>query len=212
MTVVLVLLAIGAFSGVPLSRLALLAGTAMQPVATGLGVVVLFWRRRVHRQSTATLFCDAVAAELRAGEGLRTAVASGLRSVGGPTSQPGQEWPELIEEAVSVAPEIGAALRLTLARSSIVGSNSALVFDELAQFALAKDEVDSELRAAAVPGVLTGAVLVGAPVFFFAFQAHTGSFALSLQSEAQRSAVLLGAGLFLLGLVLAVVILWRAWR
>lgn len=207
------LLTAGLASGVDIRRIALLTGAIHLPlVATAL--IGLHWLRArpdsTHRPS---LFCEGVASELRAGATLRDAVAASASAVGTSVEvSPALPIDEVAARIAGEFPNIGRELRLTVTASTRSGSDAAALFDEIGSLALAQDEVRREVRVATAPGRATALLLIGAPLIYVSSRLSGQGLGVYLASAEQRMAVMMGLGLFLLGLGGAAFVLWRSSR
>lgn len=214
--IVVVALAVAFGLGVDPRRLAVLAGAVYIPVAVAVLIAVHWFRTRPEADSSASLFCEGVSSELRAGATLRDALTTAATSVGSaPTSVDLSSAASMTEVAARVSarfPEIAQELRLTVIAASRSGSDAASLFDEIGSLAIAQSEVRREIRVATAPGRATALVLLGAPVVYVLSRVRAGGFGSLLASSEQRVVALMGLGLFLFGLVTACVILWRASR
>lgn len=212
-----VLIAAAFAAGVDPRRLAALAAAVYFPVVVGTVVLFLVWRARPRDDQGPALFCEVVASELRSGATLRDALDGAAASVGislaGP--DPASGTPPLPETAAQVArsfPGISEELRLTVIGAGRAGSDSAALFDEIGALALAQSEIRHEIRVATAPGRATAFLLVGAPVLYVGSRLESGALTRMLASGQQRVVALAGLGLFLFGLALAAIVLWRAGR
>lgn len=203
-------LAIAVFLDVDLRRVALLAAVAYAPVVVAAAIALLAWRSRPAQDMRPALFCEAVASELRAGATLRHAVTGAAVSVGGLAMATDQTLEHLAGEVAAGFPQIGEELRLTLLSAARTGSDTAALFDEIGALALAQSEIRREVKVATAPGRATALILLGAPLAYLLGQSGSGKLADLLSSPEQRVVALLGLGLFLLGLCIAFVVVWRA--
>lgn len=206
----MILLAIGVAAGLSWWRVVILALLLFVPLLASAAVAVVVWRNRPREDVSAALFCEAVASELRAGSTLRHALASAATSVGVRPSPLATPIEDVASELASSFGRVGDELRLTIITAARSGGGAAGIFDELASFALAQSEIDHELRIAAAPGRATALVLVGAPFVFVVGRVASGDLWSLLSSAQQRIATLVGLGMFLLGLMIATAIGWRA--
>lgn len=208
--IVLLGLGLGAAAGVGWPRLTLLAGSVYLPVPALMIVAALAVMSRRSSDTRPALFCEGVAAELRAGSSLRQAIASAASAadVSGLDTHLNAEL--VASQLRSEFPEVGEELALTFQGALRAGNDPAALFEEIAAFALARAEIDSEVRVATTPGIATAAVLVGAPVVFVLFQIDSGAIGQLLSSSGQRFAGLLGLALFVLGAATASLVLWRS--
>lgn len=200
--------------GVDPRRLALLAGAIYLPVVFAGLLAVHWYRARGHETSQPSLFCEGVSAELRAGATLRDALISAAASVGSDPIPIRSSATEIAATVGELFPIIGQELRLTVLAAVRAGSDSAALFDEIGSLAIAQSEIRREVRMATAPGLATALLLVGAPLFYLVVRLGSGGVSGFLASAEQRFVAVLGLGLFLLGLVAACIILWRAtpWR
>jgi hypothetical protein len=106
--------------------------------------------------------------------------------------------------------QVGPELAALLARADDIGVSPASLFDEIGGLALAQVEVAHEVSIASAPARATGAVLLLAAVFGVGWALTRGGVEPFLRHPAQRAAVILGAGLVVSGLALAILILRRA--
>lgn len=214
--IVLLGLALAFASGVEPRRLALLGAAVYLPFLFA-GLVALHWfRTRPDDIGRPPLFCESVAAELRAGANLRDALTTAATSVGLLPESPGlSSEPSTAEVAARVAeelPSIGEELRLTIVAASRSGADAAGLFDEIGSLAIAQSEVRREVRVATAPGRATALILLGAPVIYLVTRLQSGGLAGLIASPEQRVVATIGLGLFLGGLFFACLVLWRASR
>ncbi len=214
MIIVIVGLAAAWASGVDVRRIALLAAAAYLPWAVAVAVAWIAWKMRPDEDQRPALFCEGVAAELRAGSTLRDALATASESVGCADSV-GLRFrvapiSEVAEAADDLFPAIGGELGLTIIGAWRSGSQAADLFDEIGSLAIAQSEIRREVRIATAPGRATAMILVGAPVAYLLSRASSGGLGQLVESGQQRVAVLVGLALFLLGAAAAIVVVWRA--
>ena len=198
---------------------ALLAAALVQPwlVAVLLMVLVLVDARRVRLQkggcSEEAHVLLGVAGELRAGQGVRVAIA-----------EAGQRSPRLnfhavrrlvasgaslerIAAAVSAAMPIHGALTAAALRvADRTGGRVAEVFDSAAALALEEDELRQERRAATAQARTSAVIVVGIPVLVIVYRILSGDLARSLAAS-PISAFLTVSGVMLLGLGIGVILL-----
>lgn len=210
--IVLVLLSAGLAAGVDPRRMALLAGAAYLPFLVAGLVAFVVWKSRPEEDSRASLFCEGVASELRAGASLRSALATAAASVGAAAASPGSAMPAVASGVAEEFPAIGEELRLTIVNADRTGSDNAALFDEIGALALAQSEVRREVRTATAPGRATALVLMAAPLFFVASRFSGDGFDTLLASPQQRYVAVFGLSLFLAGLAGVVLVVWRAGR
>lgn len=211
-----VVLAAAFASGVDIRRLIVLAGAVYLPWLAAAAVAWIVWKVRPEEDSRPSLFCEGVAAELRAGSALRDALATAATSVG--SQSEALEFPHdfpMTEVAARLGeefPEIGDELRLTVLNASRSGSQAADLFDEIGSLAIAQSEIRREVRVATAPGRATAMLLVGAPTFYLVSQAGSGALDGMLASSQQRIVAVIGLGLFLVGSAAALGVVWKATR
>lgn len=207
-----VMLAAAFALGLDIRRLLFLACVVYLPIVAGAVVVLVVWRARPREDTRAALFCEGVAAELRAGSVLRDALATAVTAVGGAEIPAWLPVAGLAEQVAAEFPDIEAELRLTVINAARTGSDTAALFDEIGSLALAQSEIRREVHVATAPGRATAFVLVGAPLFYIAGQAGSGGVSRMLASSQQRVVALLGLAVFTVGLVAAVAVVTRAGR
>jgi hypothetical protein len=194
MTWVIVAAALAA--GVEWRRLAALALALVAPLPFLGLVALLWWRARPGLSTRAVRFCEAVSAELRSGASMRQAVEKSALSVDAPAvarlCREGAPMTEVARTASTDFDQVGPELAALLA------------------LALAQVEVAHEVSIASAPARATGAVLLLAAVFGVGWALTRGGVEPFLRHPAQRAAVILGAGLVVSGLALAILILRRA--
>lgn len=203
-------LGIVVLAGVPIAHAAVLGIGVFAPLPASVAIGYMWFSGRKRVRPDAALFCENVASELRSGTSLRDAVHWSLATV---TSVEPAGVPSVSELAILVAeefPDVGVELRHSMEAAVRAGSDPALVFDEIGGFALAKSEVEGEVKIATSPAVATGMVLVGAPLAFLLFQVDSESLGRVLSQPGQRVAALVGLSLFSLGAGIAGAVLWRA--
>ena len=214
--IVVLMLAIAFGLGVDLRRLLVLAAAIYLPIAVSALIAVHWFRARPDAESSASLFCEGVASELRSGANLRDALTTAATSVGSePTPVDLTSAASIAEVAARVSgrfPEIADELELTIIAASRSGSDAASLFDEIGSLAIAQAEVRREIRVATAPGRATALVLVGAPVVYVLSRFSSGGLSRLLASSDQRVVAFIGLGLFLLGLATAALVLWSASR
>lgn len=210
----LLVIAVALALGVDPRRLAILAGVLYLPMVVAVLIGLHWLRARPDETNRPSLFCVGVAAELRAGASLRDALTTAATSVGLAPIPPGSNAP-MTEVAAQVAGQlqsIGQELELTVVAASRSGSDSAALFDEIGSLAIAQSEIRREIRVATAPGRATALVLVGAPLVYLVGQLGGGGLASLVASPEQRLVATLGLSLFVIGLVAAGFVLWRAAR
>lgn len=214
MSVVLAL-AVAYALGVDLRRIALLAGAIYFPMVVGALIALHWFRARPNDSSRPAIFCEGVASELRAGAILRDALATAATSVESSALSADTTTSTMAEVAAQAAdefPSIGEELRLTVVAAARSGSDAAALFDEIGSLAIAQSEIRREVSVATAPGRVTALVLVGAPVIYLVSQMSSGGLTRMLASSQQRIVALIGLGLFVIGMLAAILVLWRAGR
>lgn len=202
-----------AAAGLSWQRLAILGSIIAFPLAAAAAIAIVIMKFRTRPEGVAPSFCDAVAAEVRAGASLLHAVGAAGASVGKPALAAAADSGSAAEVARTLRrefPAIGDELAATVGAVSASGPEVADLFDEIGSFALAIAEVRSEVRVATAPARTTALVLVGAPVAFIAYRVSaTGADGL-VMSGSQALVGVIGLGLFLTGLALAAVLAWMS--
>ncbi len=221
-----VLLAGGLALGVPPVIIAIAAVAAIEPrlVLVGAaiwGVVAAVQRRspRVTPDSEATLF-RAMAAELRSGASLRSALAEAAHRVpqiqlGRPVryAEAGMQMAEIAEAVETQLPENGRLAAAAFRLSDWSGARVADTFDGLAERAAATAELARERRAATAQARLSAVIVGVAPLVFTVLLMATGRGAGLLEHGSLGWLVLgVGLGLETVGLVTVAVIVRRAER
>lgn len=200
-------------AGVDPRRLALLVGAIHFPMVVGALIALHWFRARAGEDSGPVMFCEITASELRSGASLRDALDAALASAGDRKIRgSGGSVAELAARAREQFPAIGDEIELIVLAAARGGGDSASLFDEIGCLAMAQTEVRREVRIATAPGRATALVLVAAPVTYLIFQVDSGGLAGLLAASEQRSVTVLGLGLFVSGLVVALLVLWRAGR
>lgn len=201
--------------GVDLRRLLLLAGAVYAPLASAGAIAVLAWKTRPDRRHVSAVFCEGVAAELRAGATLRDSLVTAAGSVGRDVSAL-KVFPNAVaigDVAVEIAagfPEIEQELRLTVLNAASSGTDAADLFDEIGSLAMSKAEILHEVRVATAPARATALFLVGAPAVYVMSRLSSGGIDSLIASSPQRIVALVGLGLFLLGALVTALLMWRA--
>lgn len=197
-------------AGVDWRRLTMLGLAVLTPfLAAGL-VAWAMWKGRRAGVNRAALFCEAAAAELRAGAPLRGALVTSARSVGC-SSEAGMAEEGAPLEAVARAlgaamPDIRAELELVIAPAQRSGARVADLLDEIASVAIAKAEVAEEVQMSTSPVRATVLVFALAPL---AYLATRGGPPLA-GTPGQGLVTMAGTGLFLSGLAVVATMMWRA--
>lgn len=215
--IVPVALAVAFAVGVDVRRLLLLAGALYFPLVFALVVAVLAWRARPDSHNLSSLFCEGVAAELRAGSTLREALVTSASSLDRNLAALGVSplVAPLGDVAAAVAatfPDIEHEVRLTVLNAARSGSDAADLFDEIGSLAMAKADIRHETRVATAPARATALFLVGAPIVFVINRLSTSGLDPLVASTPQRMVTLIGLGLFLTGTAVTLLLIWRAGR
>ena len=215
--VVAIALAAAFALGVDLRRLLLLAGALYLPLACACAIALLAWKARPDTPHVSTVFCEGVAAELRAGSTLRdsllTAATAVGRDVSGLTSAShAAPIGEVASEIAIGFPDIEQEVRLTVLNAARAGSDAADLFDEIGSLAMSKNEIRHEVRVATAPARATALFLVGTPVVYMANRLTSGGLDSLVASTPQRVVTILGLGLFLIGAMATSLLVWRAGR
>ncbi|NOY54613.1 MAG: hypothetical protein GXP34_01360 [Actinobacteria bacterium] len=211
-------LAWGFVSGVPVVVLAL-AGLAVYEPGLALGVIAgltVFGRYQARSEEYEGAFLQAVAAELRAGAGLRLALADASERVPATSLAPvarlaraGRPLDELAG-ALSTGLERHGALTAAAVRiAGITGGRVADTFDELALLAAEDAQMEGERRAATAQARISAWIVGGLPAAYLAYSAGSGRLA-TLWNAGTVGVVVLGVGgLFLLSGVAGIVLMVR---
>lgn len=203
---------------------ALVAAAVFQPwlVAVFLAGLALVDARRASRRrggcSEEAQVMLGVAAELRAGRGVRSALAAGGRRsarldfrrvrrlvvAGAPLDR--------IAEAVTAAmPVHGSLAAAALRVADRTGGRVAEVFDSAAALALEEDELRRERRAATAQAKISAVIVVGIPVLVLVYRILSGGLSRSLAAN-PISALLtvVGMALLVLGVLVMVILIRKA--
>ena len=200
-------------------RLVTLVGIAiLQPwlVIALLVMLVLVEARRVRRQgsgcSEEAQVLLGVAGELRAGLGVRSAMAAAGQRSSRLDFRPVRRLVasgaslERISQAVTEAmPVHGSLASAALRVADRTGGRVADVFDSAAALALEEDELRQERRAATAQARTSAVVVVGIPVLVVIYRILSGDLSRSLSANA-LSTLLTVAGITLLALGVAVML------
>ncbi len=221
-----VLLAGGLALGISPVIIAIAAAAAIEPrlVLAGAaiwGVIAALRRReaRVTPDDEATLF-RAMAAELRSGASLRTALAEAADRVpqirlARPVrfAAAGMQMTEIAEAVEAQLPENGRLAAAAFRLSDWSGARVADTFDGLAERAAATAELARERRAATVQARLSALIVGVAPLAFAVLLVATGrGTGLVAHGGLGRLMLGIGLGLEMLGLITVAVIVRRAER
>lgn len=206
----------GLVAGLDWRLAGLLATAILQPwlVAVLLMGLIVVDARRVRRQtggcSEEAHVLLGVAGELRAGQGVRAAMAEAGRR----TSRldfravrrlvaSGAPLERIATEVAQAMPVHGALAASALRVADRTGGRVAEVFDSTAALALEEDEIHQERRAATAQARASAVIVVGIPVLVVAYRMLSGDLARSLSSS-PVSAFLTMFGMALLGLGIVV--------
>ena len=201
--------------GVDLRRLLLLAGAVYVPLASAGAIALLAWKARPENKHVSAVFCEGVAAELRAGATLRDSLVMAAGSVGRDVSAL-TGFPnalgigDVTDKIAAGFPEIEQELRLTVVNAASSGSDAADLFDEIGSLAMSKAEIRHEVRVATAPARATALFLVGAPAVYLIRRLSSGGIDSLIASSPQRIVTLVGLGLFLIGALATALLVWRA--
>lgn len=198
--------------GVDPRRLAVLALAVYLPFVVAGALAVVVWRGRPRSDVRSALFCEGVAAELRAGASLLDAMRSSARSVGIAGDAVGESAHSVARVVSEKFSDIGNEVLLTVRNAARSGSDTAAIFDEIGSLALAQAEISREVRTATAPGRATALILTAAPLVYLISQLGSGGLGRLVASSQQRTVTLIGLGLFLAGLGTACLVVWRASR
>lgn len=209
----------GLIAGMDWRRAALLAAAVVQPwlVAVFLMGLVLVDARRVRRGragcSEEAQVLLGMAGELRAGQGVRAAIAA----AGGRSSRldfhgvrrlvaSGASLDRISGAVTQAMPIHGSLAAAALSVADRTGGKVAEIFDFTAQLAVEEDELRQERRAATAQARTSAVVVVGIPVLVIVYRAISGGLAQTLRAGAV-SAFLTIAGVTLLGLGISVMLI-----
>jgi hypothetical protein len=212
---VVALIAAGIATGMPWAALLLTVAAWRWPFAAApLALALAFARHRGTDPAGPAVRLVTVAAELRSGAGIRSALAAAVDEPGLARGLArGRAWEEL-RPGLRVAfgphgPSVLAAVGV-LRRT---GGSAARVFAELADDAIAEAELAGERRAAAAPVVAQGAVVGGLPLLVLVHGAVSGRFAeIAARGSLETWLVITGAAATLVGLLTVGVVLRREVR
>ncbi len=214
-------LAAGLASGISPLRLALLALVRFQPEAasvTVLGLCAPGWLARRGAPNREVVFFQGVAAELRAGAGLRGALAAasqrtpdlaldGVRRLA-EIGRPIEEVAAVLSKALPVHGRLAAAAVGAAGRS---GGSVAGLFDRLALISVEDEELAKETRTAAVQGKLSALIVGGLPLGYLTIRSTDADWWQSREGIG-RLLVFAGTLLIVLGLAVLVWLVRRALR
>lgn len=199
--------------GVDLRRLGLLVGSLAYPGAFACLLVARWWRARPRTGMMATRFCEAVAAELRAGSSTRDAVAEAALATDAAALaeavRSGASTLDLAALAAEAHPVIGPELNTCIERAASLGAPAADLFEEIGAVALARAEVAMEVDTAMAPARATLLVLLVVPVMAVWLAAGRGGLGGFVESGLQRLSVAAGIVLCLLAGLVGLLMLRR---
>jgi Flp pilus assembly protein TadB len=204
------LLCVAVVAGVSWWRVLLLAAVLTAPLLVAVAMTIVVWRSRGSEDDRTILFCEGVASELRAGATLRDALSTAVVSLGGAPPALDSSLDEFSAELAARFDGIGEELRSTIPAAARSGSAAAAIFGELGSLALAQSEIRHEVRIATAPGRASAMVFIGAPLTFVVSRLVSGEAQALLASPQQRLVTLLGLGIFLVGLTVVALVVWRA--
>lgn len=209
-----VVIAAGLVTGMPAQVLLVVAVAWRWPVVAVPLVVAAMVRRRGRDGAGPAVRLVTVAAELRSGAGIRTALAAavddpdlarGLRR--------GRAWSELGAGLRSAFGPHGPAVLAAVGVLRRTGGSAARVFGELADEAIAEAELLGERRAAAAPVLAQGAVVGGVPLVVLAHGVVTGRLAeVAARGPVEMGLVAFGAGATVAGVLVVAAVLRREVR
>ena len=154
-----------------------------------------------------TMFCEGVAAELRSGSTLHHAIHASAGAADLELSRGGTHPVPLLPPSAS---GLGSDIELVLRASARAGSHVADVFDELASISMAHSELRREVAVATAPTRATAVVFVAAPVLFVLWRAQAAGVSNLLADPQQRVVSLAGLVLFIAGIAVSVLLMWRS--
>jgi Flp pilus assembly protein TadB len=208
------LLGWGIIAGLDKVRALVLAATLVVPVPLGCALVAHAWRSRSRPTARATLFCEAVSGELRAGSSLRLGLEHAAESVEAlglaRLCRAGAAFPDLASAVRREFGEVGVEAATVIEHASRLGGPVAPLFDEISALALARVELSHEVAMATAPARATAFVLLGAPMVALGWVLSTGRIGSYIASPSQRFSVLLGLALAVAGIVVAGVVAGRS--
>lgn len=175
-------------------------------------------RHRGRKDNPALMTLIGLAAEMRAGQSLRTAVAAVAERDDRLTrvrrlalaGRPIAEIAPIMALAMGPHRRMVEAMFLVADRT---GAATASGFEELAAQAMSVDDLNRERRAAAAPALLQAAMVGGIPLFVLGSMIFNGRLS-SVFRDGGIEALLVGSGAFLVcgGVVAVALIAWRSSR
>lgn len=198
--------------GVDIRRVGFLAVALYLPVVVVGLVAIAMWKTRGDTEARSALFCEGVASELRAGSPLLNALTAARASVGSQhrATEHGSSIADVAEALGEEFKDVGIELEMTIKTAARSGSQAADLFDEIGSVAIARSEISHEVRVASSPARATAVVFVAVPVIYLVIQAQSGTLTHLLAAPEQRIAGVAGLLLFVVGIVSAALLMWRA--
>lgn len=210
----LLALAVALVVGIDIRRVGFLAVALYLPVVVVGLVAMAIWKTRRDTEDRSALFCEGVASELRAGSPLRDALVAAGASVGSSirrrATEPGSSIVDVAEAVGDEFEDVGLELEMTIKAAARSGSQAADLFDEIGSVAIAQSEISHEVRVGSSPARATAIVFVAVPVIYLVIQARSGTLTRLLAAPEQRIAGVAGLLLFVGGIVIAALLMWRA--
>lgn len=180
------------------------------PAATGLFLAFHVYRNRPEPNMRSASFCQAVARDLRAGSGLRTAIQDAGTVVGAARLTTrisgGDPLAEVSTTLREEFPEIGVELETVVKSAAISGASSAALFEELGDVAMAQLEMAEEIRVATAPARASSMILIGLPSLFLGSQLLNGRFSALLGEPVQQGLAIAGLVLVVIGIAVSLTI------
>lgn len=211
-------------SGMDWRLVTLVAMAILQPwlVVALLLVLVLAEARRVRRQgggcSEEAQVLLGVAGELRAGMGVRSAMAAAGQRSSRLDFRPvrrlvasGASLQRISQAVTEAMPVHGSLASAALRVADRTGGRVAAVFDSAAALALEEDELRQERRAATAQARTSAVVVVGIPVLVVIYRFLSGDMARSLSANPLSTLLTIaGITLLVLGVAVMLVLIKRA--
>ncbi len=210
---ILLLLILGFALGADPRRLLILGVILAFPPLVMVPAGLAYWEKARSTDSRPILFCQGVAAELRAGASLPSAVAAAAQSVGCDDLETLALSGDIGPAASSAArefPAIAPELELTITRAAGTGGSAADLFDEIGSLALAQEEIRREVRVAAAPAKAATVVFIVLPAGYLLSRWAGGDLQSLFSIQAQRYMAVAGLALFAVGLAVALFLVSRA--
>lgn len=208
----LTVLALALVAGVDARRTLILGLALLAPLSILALAVWVVWRSRGSLEARSAVFCEAAAADLRAGTPLRDSLVHSAQSAIGEAWFAAQDaaLSEVVDLIAGELDDIGPELTLTVNAAHRTGARVADLLDEIGAVAIARSEIAREVRVASAPARATALLFVLVPVFYFVMQIRNGSLIRLLSMPQQRLVAVAGLLLFMLGVGIAGLLLWRA--